>query len=108
MRVGEIRRKGNHFRKPGERIICLIQDAQHIGVVEENIGITGIGAGSLLEQWLGVGEIAALSVQQPHHMEGDGMRSASPQDGRVGPFRIRQIAQTLRRNCLAQNSRRMK
>ncbi|MCP3389207.1 hypothetical protein NLM27_10510 [Bradyrhizobium sp. CCGB12] len=107
MRIGEVRRQGNHFRKPGERIVCLVQCTQHVGIVEENVGIAGIDAGSLLQQWLGVRKIAALGVQQPQHMERDGMRSAPPQDRRVGPFRVRQITRTVRRNCLVQNSGRM-
>ena len=86
MRIGEVRRQGNRFRKPSERIVWLVQCAQHVGIVEKNVGIAGIDAGSLLEQWLGIREIAALGVQQPQHMERDGMRSASPQDGRVGPL----------------------
>ncbi|WFU37939.1 hypothetical protein QA640_26220 [Bradyrhizobium sp. CB82] len=106
MRIGEVRRQRNRFRKPGERIVCLVKCTQHVGIVEKNVGIAGVDAGSLLEQWLGVREIAALGVQQPQHMERDGMRSASPQDGRVDPLCIRQIARTVRRNCLVQNSRR--
>nr|WP_284262983.1 hypothetical protein [Bradyrhizobium iriomotense] len=107
MRIGEVRRQGNRFRKPTERIVRLVQCAQHVGIVEKNFGIAGIDAGGLLEQWLGVREIAALGVQQPQHVECDWMRPASPQDGCVGPFRIRPIARTVRRDCLVQYSRRM-
>src|SRR3569623_819562 len=78
MRIGEVRRQGNCFRKPSERVVCLVQCTQHIGIVEKDVRITGIDADGLLEQWLGVREIAALGVQQPQHMERDRMRSASP------------------------------
>jgi len=107
MRTGEVRRQGNRFRKPVECIVCLVQCTQHVGIVEEDVGIAGIDADSFLEQWLGIREIAALCVQQPKHVERDGVRPASLQDRRVGPLRFRHVARTVRRNCLVQNSRRM-
>nr|WP_271621147.1 hypothetical protein [Bradyrhizobium sp. CCBAU 51745] len=80
MRIGEIRRQGNRFREPGQRIVRLVQCTQHVGIVENDVGIAGIDAGGLLEQRLGVRQIAALSVQQPQHMQRDRMRLASLQD----------------------------